>query len=161
MRPMNGNDVPHVIAILSNPDMYEFVTDLDNADEGIQWINQVWDKRSYLFLTVSCLEQPEIIGLILFHAYPDQSLHFGGFISFKNWGKGYAGEIIQGLIAHLARTGSSHSIYVDVDIRHARVRRALEKGGVFSTGRFMDNGCMEYRLWPTNIISENHIAPSD
>jgi len=102
----------------------------NQATDGVEdWI--IARQQEAHVLSVHLGATGDFVGLVLLHedkSNEASSFHIGYFFSEANWGRGYATEVLGGLVKAFQNSGST-TLLAGVDIDNAASARVLEKAG--------------------------------
>lgn len=123
-----------VLSILT-PEVTEFLPDswqeINSINDSYKWLDERHEEST--FLTVRLLLTGELVGLIFLYEPEIQEkyfdLMFGYLFAETSWGKGYATELIKGLVKCCKNTGNIKSLSGGVAIKNVGSVKVLEKCG--------------------------------
>ncbi|MCE2481881.1 MAG: GNAT family N-acetyltransferase [Alphaproteobacteria bacterium] len=106
-------------------------------DAIVQWIAA--RNAEAEVLTVRDRKRSTLLGLLILAEMPEEdgsrSVHLGYFLAEDAWGKGYATELVSGLVEYQKSRGSVSSIRGGVGIDNKASARVLEKAGFTKSDR--------------------------
>ncbi|MBU1169221.1 MAG: GNAT family N-acetyltransferase [Proteobacteria bacterium] len=146
VRPFSDTDLESANAILMERDIYRYVEDLENGNQGRAWFDRVRSKRNYLFLTMKDRILHGMVGLAVLDMCPDTSLRLGGFLGESHWQKGYATDFLLGLKTFLDSSHPSFMVFAHVHENNLGARRALEKAGFRISPESQSDGRIKYLM---------------
>lgn len=153
LRPFTKDDALFAISIWNDPEMGEYLGDpaLETIDpEYVKEIEALGDDPICCYLIAESKTTGERIGTCSFIPLKDQTVYDIAYCVNKlHWRKGYATEMIQGMIAY-AKAHSGKRITVNIDPDNAASNGVVKKLGfkVVHTGSYVKRGenkvCPEY-----------------
>ena len=103
----------------------------DEQDAIDRWIAER-NRESDVYL-VRERHSSELVGLLILAAFREgdtaETLHLGYLIAEPCWGRGYATELLSGLVQHLRTAAPSLLLHAGVGVDNPGSRRVLEKAG--------------------------------
>lgn len=123
---LGGILTPNVMRHL--PDVLQVAPDAQAIDG---WISNRAAESSVM--TITAKETGDLIGLLILARFSEPGapvcLHLGYLFAETTWGKGYASEVLSGLIAWLRRKGQPVQLLGGVEIANPASAKVLQKNG--------------------------------
>jgi len=133
---------PRVVASL--PPYFQSVNSISSAQEWLQQV--VADGRLFV---VRRIGESKAIGFVFLSAENDGDTHIGYLLAESCWGKGYATEILKGLIEFIESEGQVTRLIAGVATDNVASIKLLQKLGFIHSSS--EDSCTlfyEYRLSP-------------
>lgn len=118
-----------------------------SIDRAIQWIEER-ERESVLLLALERLSKSPIGLMILFESVDDQaqsSVRLGFMLAEETWGRGFASELVKGLVQWSGSVGIS-SLIGGVERENIASQRVMEKSGFVAVQGSRDHGELLYKL---------------
>lgn len=153
MRQMQESDAPALLAHFGNPETVKyisaepFVTDLDSARALItEFADEFTRKTAWRWAVTLRGGDDTLIGTAGFHRWykDDQHAEIGYDLNADYWGKGYATELVKGMVRWGFLNMDLHRIEADVTAGNVGSERVLEKAGFTREGVWRER---EKRAW--------------
>jgi [ribosomal protein S5]-alanine N-acetyltransferase len=159
VRRIAADDLAAMVAVYGDPETVRYVGDSKPLDaEGCRrWIeitDQNFERRGYGMVAIVERESGEVIGFAGI-VHPGQQLEAELKYALRRdrWGRGYAFEVVVGLVRYAREAWGVGSIIATVDPDNAASQRVLAKAGfAHSSDRANDDGTRT-QVW-TALLGE-------
>lgn len=133
LRPITATDLHAFQAILSDTHVMRYWSSLPHADLETtrEWLEREMAITPDEGFTLAIEHQGRMIGKVGAHRLPE----IGYVLAREAWGRGFAGEALAAIIAHLFATTALPRLTADVDPRNEASLRLLARLGFAETHR--------------------------
>jgi RimJ/RimL family protein N-acetyltransferase len=134
IRVLGPEDTPDLFDLLLENNLYRFVPEIENGLDARKWLEQVHDKSGFQFLMIRDSETSEPVGFLMINRETRRQVTLGGCIAVNLWNRGYATEVLTGLITHLSAVRFPDPVIVRIHPENFAVRTVLLKSGFLESG---------------------------
>ncbi len=147
--PMEEKHIGLITSSLIIPGTLSFVKGLKNISETDNWFRDVFGKRDYMFFQIKSASVPaKPVGFLMLNRLSGSEMELGGVIGKRSENKGYASEVLRGLISFIRRNKITFSrLYAEIHKENTAVEKVLLK---FDFKRYVEKdkeASIIYMLW--------------
>jgi RimJ/RimL family protein N-acetyltransferase len=114
------------------------------SDGALEWLTHAMQEG--VLLKVQGWQEPTLLGFVLLGSLAADDVHIGYLLAERAWGQGYASELVQGLVAHLRRTGRGGRAIGGVSPDNVASAWVLIKAGFVPSSETAPDGSVFYHI---------------
>lgn len=142
IRELNMADTDALHAILSDREVMRFIEPPYTRQQTAAFITENARSEVPLVYALESLKTGALIGHVIWHPYDSEAYELGWILGKAYWGKGYARELTEALLAIAKK--ELRDVVIQCTPEQASTRHIAEKQGFFFLG--VENGLCIYRF---------------
>ena len=142
IRELTPADTDALHCILSDREVMRVIEPPYTRQQTAAFINENARSEVPLVYGLESLETGRLIGHLIWHPFDSEASELGWILGREHWGKGYARELTQAMLA-MART-ELRDVVIQCTPEQTAARHIAEKNGFFFLG--VENGLCMYRF---------------
>ena len=142
IRELTMADVDALHAIVSDNEVMRFIEPPYTRQQTAAFITENERSEVPLVYGLEALETGELIGHVIWHPFDSEAYELGWILGREHWGKGYAREVTEALLA--AAKKELRDVVIQCAPEQASTRHIAEAFGFFFLG--VENGLCMYRF---------------